>query len=109
MQDTAPNSSRLSIVNPVALTQAGSAQAETFPASPRPDTLEGRTIGLFWNIKSGGEVALQRTREQLAAIYPGARFISYLGAVGSYQRRATDSQLDQIASECDVVVGATAD
>jgi hypothetical protein len=99
----------LTIVNPVAEAKQETAAAERFPPAPRLDTLAGKTIGLFWNAKAGGEVALARTRENLERLYPDIRFISYFGEQGTHMRRASNQQLDQMAAECDAVIGTTAD
>jgi hypothetical protein len=99
----------LSIVNPVAEAKAETVMAERFAPAPRLNTFAGKTVGLFWNAKSGGEVALARTREQLEALYPEMKFLDYYGAFGTNMRRASDEQLDKMAAECDVVVGTTAD
>lgn len=99
----------LRIVNPVAAAQADTGAADRFPAAPRLETFAGKTVGLFWNAKAGGEVALARTREHLERLYPDTRFIDYFGVVGTHMRRASDAQLDQMAAECDAVVGTTAD
>ena len=74
---------KLTIVNPVAEAESGTSTAQRFPPAPRPDTLDGKTIGLFWNAKAGGEIALARTRERLASIYPNAKFVDYFGRSGN--------------------------
>lgn len=99
----------LRIVNPVAETKASTASAERFPPARRLPTLDGQTIGLFWNAKAGGEVALARTREHLQRLFPTARFRDYFGEHGTHMRRASVEQLDRMAAECAAVVGATAD
>jgi hypothetical protein len=99
----------LTIVNPVAEAKAETANAERFAPAPRLATFAGKTVGLFWNAKAGGEVALARTRENLQRLYPDTRFVDYFGAHGTHMRRASDDQLDQMAAECDAVVGTTAD
>ncbi|MEE9284509.1 MAG: hypothetical protein V3V35_02150 [Dehalococcoidia bacterium] len=99
----------LRIVNPVAEAQAASANAKRFPPASRLASLEGRTIGLYWNAKAGGEVALARTRENLQRLYPSTRFVDYFGIEGTHMRRASPEQVDRIAAECDAVIGATAD
>lgn len=100
---------RLVIVNPVAEPKAESALAVRFDAAQRSASLEGKVVGLYWNGKAGGEVALARTREQLQRIFPTAQFREYLGEHGTFMRQATKQQLDLIAGECQAVVGTTAD
>jgi hypothetical protein len=99
----------LEIVNPVAEPQAESDDQERFPPAPRLAGFAGRTIGLFWNGKALGDAALERVRTQLAARFEGVLFRDYIGLNGQQLRRATPAQLDQMARECDAVVGATAD
>jgi hypothetical protein len=95
---------RLDILNPVAKTVEHSVK----PAARRRD-LTGATIGLYWNMKAGGDAALDRTEELLAATFPGATFKRYTGSVGWLMRHATAEDADRIASEVNAVVGTTAD
>ena len=99
----------LSIVNPVATAKQESGASEVFPIPPRLAGFEGKTIGLFWNGKNGGQYALERTRENLERMFPGVKFKDYLGSMGGVMRRASEEQLDEIARDCDAVIGTTAD
>ena len=91
------------------LSPEGQPEQSAFQAAGRSAALAGKTIGLFWNGKNGGQTALRRTRENLERAYPGIKFIDYLGSMGGVMRRASEEQLDQIARECDAVIGTTAD
>ncbi len=95
---------RLEILNPLAETVEHSVK----PAG-RPATLDGKTIGLYWNMKAGGDAALDRTEALLGARFPGATFRRYTGSVGWLMRHCTPEDADRIASEVDAVVGTTAD
>jgi len=103
------NPAELTIVNPVALQKLETREGERFPSAPRLTTFAGKTVGLYWNGKQQGEHALARTREQLARLYPDVKFREYIGSMGGVLRRASDEQLDQMARECDAVIGTTAD
>jgi hypothetical protein len=96
--------SRLEILNPVAKTVEHSVK----PA-PRPGTLDGLTIGLYWNMKAGGDAALDRAEERLRERFPGARFRRYTGSVGWLMRHCTAEDAERIAAEVDAVVGTTND
>lgn len=95
---------RLEILNPVAKTIEHSVK----PAM-RPSTLDGLTIGLYWNMKAGGDAALDRTEERLRERFPGTRFRRYMGSVGWLMRHCTAEDADRIAAEVDAVVGTTND
>lgn len=95
---------RLEVLNPVAKTVEYSVK----PA-PRPATLAGATVGLYWNMKAGGDAALDRTEELVRARFPDAKFRRYTGSVGWLMRHCTAEDADRIASEVDAVVGTTAD
>jgi hypothetical protein len=101
--------SELRIVNPIAEAQAATPRANRFPPAARPATLDGKTVGLFWNSKAGGEVGLARTKEQLQRLYPKAQFRDYFGEHGTFARRASAAQFSHMVAECAAVVGATAD
>jgi hypothetical protein len=96
--------SRLEILNPVAKTIEHSVK----PA-PRPAALDGLTIGLYWNMKAGGDAALDRTEERLRERFPGVRFRRYTGSVGWLMRHCTAEDAERIAAEVDAVVGTTND
>ena len=78
------------------------------PAARKPD-LDGATIGLYWNMKAGGDAALDRTEQLLRERYPGARFRRYTGSVGFLMRHCTAEDADRMASEVQAVVGTTND
>lgn len=100
---------QLEIVNPVAEAKADRSATDRFQEAPRPKSLEGKAIGLYWNAKSGGSVALARTREHLSRLYPNTRFKDFYGDQGTFMRRASTSQVEQKAREVDAMVGTTAD
>src|SRR5580698_8099468 len=99
----------LAIVNPVAEPHAHEEGAERFPPAPRPDTLDGKVIALYWNGKQNGLDALARAKQNLSGLYTGVRFIDMIGELGGTNRYLSPGQLDQLASEVDVVVATTAD
>jgi hypothetical protein len=87
--------------------------AETVEFSVKPalrlDNLAGARIGLYWNMKAGGDAALDQTERMLGARFPDARFRRYTGSVGFLMRHATAEDADRMAAEVDAVVGTTAD
>jgi hypothetical protein len=95
---------QLEIHNPV----ARSVEHSVKPAARLRD-LEGATIGLYWNMKAGGDAALDRTEQLLRARFPGARFRRYTGSVGWLMRHCTAEDSDRIAAEVHAVVGTTND
>ena len=78
------------------------------PAARRGD-LAGARVGLYWNMKAGGDAALDQMEKMLGARFAGATFRRYIGSVGFLMRHATPEDADRIASEVDAVVGTTAD
>ncbi|SEO49235.1 UGSC family (seleno)protein [Trujillonella endophytica] len=97
------------IVNPIATPRQEEEGFDRFPPAPRLADLRGATIGFFWNGKALGDVALERVRTNLVARFPDLKFRDYIGVNGQQLRRSTPEQLDQMAAECDAIVGATAD
>ena len=95
---------RLEILNPQATTIEQTVKA----AHPSPD-LKGKRIGLYWNLKAGGDHALTRAAELLGQRFPGVTFKRYWGEVGSLFRMATAADVERMASECDAVIGTTSD
>jgi hypothetical protein len=100
---------QLNVINPVALPEPTMPTSDRFPLAPRPTTLSNLTVGLYWNGKNHGDLALERTKETLSKLFDNVHFIDYLGEKGSLSRYATESQLEKIRRECDVVVGTTGD
>ena len=100
---------RLTIVNPVAIPERQADPVAEFGLAPLPRELHGLRVGLFWNGKNHGDVALARTHENIAKLYEGVRFTTYLGEKGGLNRYISEGQLTRMLAECDVVVGTTAD
>ena len=96
----------IDVLNPVAVTKAESDDVEL---APRLAELKGKTIGLFFNQKAGGDVLLEETAHLLQQRYDSVTFKNYLGAVGHIMRHATPEQADEITKECDAVIASTAD
>ena len=95
---------QLEVASPV----ADAAIVKIDPA-PRPSDLEGKRIGLYWNYKPGGDVALKRIQEILAERFPSATFVHAQGSVGGTVKHLTPKGADDFASQIDVVVGTTGD
>ena len=95
---------KLQVLNPV----ARKVEKREAPA-PRLSQLEGKSIGLYWNFKGGGDAALRRTRELLEARYPGVKTKTYVGSIGGSTRRITKEDVKRIVTECEAVIGTTAD
>ena len=82
---------------------------ESVKPAPRLADLTGKKIGLWWNMKGGGDAALDRTAEILSSEFPGTEFRHYTGSVGAMLRHATAEDAERIAQECDAVVGTSSD
>ena len=95
---------KLEILNPQA-----SSVIEAINPAPRLAELTGKNIGLWWNMKAGGDVALDKTSQILTQRFPGTQFKHYVGSVGAMLRHATAEDASKIAQECDAVVGSTSD
>jgi hypothetical protein len=95
---------QLEVLNPVAVPVRHSVA----PAPRRPD-LRGATIGLYWNMKAGGDAALDRAEALLRERFPGVTFRRYHGSVGFLMRHCTAEDSDRIAREVQAVIGTTAD
>ncbi|GAA0943795.1 hypothetical protein [Pseudonocardia zijingensis] len=72
--------------------------------APRPSGLAGQTVGLLWNGKPNGDVALRALGAALEERYAGLSTRFYSGSIPCDR-----ALLDQVATECTVVVGCTAD
>ena len=95
---------KLEVANPLA-----ESSVNRIDPAPRPADLHGKRIALYWNIKSGGDIALDRTETVLRARYPEATFERFLGSIGSTVRHLTPAVADRIANTCDAAVGTTGD
>lgn len=96
---------RLHVLNPVAQKE----ERKKSRSAPRLPILEGKHIGLYWNLKPGGDAALRRVGELLKARYAGLETKSYVGSIGSNIRYVTKDDVKRITQECTAVIGATAD
>ena len=92
----------LEVKNPVAQ-QRGVLNA--LQASPRPQDLDNKTIGLLWSGTHGGDIALNTAGKILQERYQNVKVNFYNG--NNYP--APPPLVKQAAEECDVVIGATAD
>lgn len=77
--------------------------------APRLGDLSGKTIGLYWNAKPGGNTLLERTGELLSQKIPGIRLKRYNAVGSSGTAYASLEDLEKMARECDGVVGTSAD
>lgn len=107
--EDAPTRTALAIVNPIAEPQAEDDGAERYPPAPRPRTLDGARVALYWNGKQNGLDALDRTRECLAERFRDITFIDVIGELGGTNRYLSPEQLDRLSRDADVVVATSAD
>jgi len=93
---------QLETLSPVAVCE-GDVNAVTLKA--RPKSLEGQHIGLYWNGKHGGEVALKRAAQALEARFAGCTVTFFPGS-----RPISAATMEKLKkSECSVFLGSTAD
>lgn len=106
MIDTAPHGPAtaieptLTVLDPTADRHGGIARS----IAPRPTSLSQKVIGLLWNGKALGDVALQTVGAGLQERYEGLTVKLYSGAMPCEPKL-----LQQVADECDAVVACTAD
>ncbi len=72
--------------------------------APRLTSLKGRTIGLLWNAKPNGDVALKRAGEVIQQHVPDVTIKFYSGSLP-----CRPELLQQTERECDAIIGCTAD
>src|SRR5215831_10430618 len=75
----------------------------TVPPAARLDSLRAVRLGLFWNQKDGGDVALEELSRLIQARFGTAELRFY----GTFP--ALPELIKETAAECDAVIGATAD
>ena len=95
---------QLELLNPVAETVH-----QVIQPAPRLTDFKGKRIGLYWNMKAGGDLALARVAEHLTSQYDGLTAQEYVGSVGFIMRHMTPEDADRVARECDAVIGTTSD
>lgn len=92
--------SKLKVFKPV----AAKATIHVQPAN-RPPSLNNKTVGLVWNGKPGGDVALGQVAELLKKYFNGVNIKEFFYGQFPFAK----NQIGQITAGCDVVVGATGD
>jgi hypothetical protein len=70
----------------------------------RVESLNGKRIGLLWNHKARGDVALDAIGKELQRRFRDVRLVHVRGT-----NPTNDEVLTRAASDCDVVIGTSAD
>jgi len=76
---------------------------------PRPASLAGKRIGLFWNTKPNGDVFLKRIGELLLQQFEDVKLVEFMPGNPDGAAGAPASSLKEAASACDLVILATGD
>lgn len=93
----------LNVLAPEAVMQ-GELEGFRLGAAPRSPSLAGKKVGLVWNAKRGGDVALDRVGEQLGRRFPEVVVTRYNGNFP-----CAPQLLEKALEECDVFVGSSGD
>ena len=91
----------LEVLNPVARSEG---EIKVSGAARRPRSLDGLTLGLLWNSKRGGEVALVKAGELIRNKYKNVKVIRYDGTMPCEK-----ALMERARQECDVFIGSSAD
>jgi len=76
-----------------------------FVPSRRPTNLQGKRIGLWWNEKAKGDIALRTIERELAKRYPDAEFVWF-----EYMYPTPAQAYEEVrGAKLDLIIGATAD
>ena len=89
----------------VLLDPTGEQSLETRERLPRPDSLDGKTIGLLDISKPRGNIFLDRLEQRLTAM--GARVERF--AKPTFTKPAPVDLRHEISTKCDLVIEALAD
>ncbi len=88
----------LTIMNPVA-----HMSARKSALAPRLSTLENKRIGLYWNGKAGGDVALDCVRQLMEQKIPSAKFTLIRSGIPGPKAKLEEAKV------FDGVIGTTCD
>lgn len=91
--------SELKIINPVA-----AQDDRSFPTAARATSFEGKTLGLAWNGKPGGNVALERLAQSIQERHEGLKVLKFYDDI-PFGRET----IDMCIAKADLVVGSTGD
>jgi Fe-S cluster biogenesis protein NfuA len=91
---------RLDVLNPT----ADGYGADVAGLAARPPGLAGQTVGLLWNGKPNGDIALRAIGTALESQFEGLRTRFYSGSIPCDR-----TLLEVVAAECSAVVACTAD
>ena len=80
---------------------------KTKKLAPRPDTLEGKRIGLIWNTKPNADVLLDEIGKLLKERYPTAQTVP--SRITFVCIKLPPGELEAIAKNIDVAVFASGD
>ena len=94
-------SEMLEVLNPVATSQGAVEQSSL---APRSKSLDAKKVGLLWNSKPGGDVALSRVGELLQNRFKDVQLVRLDGGIGTNREL-----LESAKHECHVAVGSAAD
>lgn len=91
----------LRVLSPEAISQG---DLKILPPATRPSTLDDKRIGLLWNDKRGGDVALRKLGQLIQQRYRNVQLVPYQGPRG-YPK----ALLEKAFEDCDLFIGATGD
>jgi hypothetical protein len=95
----------------VVLSPAGDAQTETYKTSERVETLNGKTVGLYWNGKPNGDVFLDEIAHHLKTRFDGLSVVK-LWEVKPDTRTVYGNSAESLkfmAKAADFLIGSSAD
>jgi len=94
-------SSLLEVLNPVSISHGS---IESAGLASRTASLDGKNVGLLWNSKPGGDIALARVGELIQTRFKNVQLIQLNGGIGTNQQL-----IESAKKECHFAVGSAAD
>ncbi len=83
---------------------ADQVQRKLYPSPRITEGLSGKTVGLAWNRKPGGNIARERVAAAIEARIPGVKLLRFDDDIPF-----APGTIEQIIERCDAVIGTTAD
>src|SRR5262245_55720398 len=91
----------------ILLNPEGSSPQGVLPLAPRPGTLKGKTIGLLSNSKLNADAVLSEIGELLAQRYDVKAIVHH--AKSNFSLPAPDATMQDLISQCDIVLAGVGD